>query len=160
MAPDEHERPLPHDPDLEVDEGPAGEPRPPHLTPHLIALTFAGGCAGVLARALLELRIPDGSGFPGTTFAINITGALVLAVLIESLAQRGSDVGHRRRLRLLIGTGVLGGFTTYSALAVQTDGLVRSGQPEIALAYAAGTVAAGFVVSVLGIAATRRWASR
>lgn len=115
---------------------------------------------GVLARALLELGVPDGSGFPGTTFAINVAGALVLAVLIESLTQRGNDDGRRRQLRLLLGTGVLGGFTTYSALAVQTDELLRSGQPGIALAYAASTVVVGFAVSVLGILATRRWASR
>jgi CrcB protein len=157
---DEDERPLPHDPDLEVDEGPMGEPRPVHLTPLLIALTFAGGAVGVLARALLERQVPDDTGFPGTTFVINLVGALALAVLIESLAQRGSDVGHRRRLRLFVGTGVLGGFTTYSALAVQTDGLLRSGRPGLALAYAAGTVVVGFALSVLGVVATRRWSSQ
>lgn len=160
MVPDEQERPLPHDPDLEVDEGPAGEPRPAHLTPHLIALTFIGGFLGVLARALLELRIPDGPGFATTTFAINVSGAFILAVLIESLALRGSDAGHRRGLRLFLGTGVLGGYTTYSALAVHTESLLRASHPAIALTYAAGTVAAGLVASVLGIVITRGWAAR
>jgi CrcB protein len=160
VVPDEHERPLPHDPDLEVDEGPAGEPRPVHLTPHLIGLTFVGGCLGVLSRALLERLVPDGTGFPGTTFAINVTGALILAVLIESLALRGGDVGRRRHLRLLLGTGVLGGYTTYSALAVQTDALVRAGEATTALTYAVGTVVLGFAASVLGIVATRRWGVR
>lgn len=160
MEPDEPERPLPHDPDLEVEEGPAGEPRLAHLTPHLIGLTFTGGCIGVLARALLEFAMPDGAGFPKTTFAINITGALFLAVLIEWLAKGGPDEGRRRRLRLFLGTGVMGGFTTYSALAAQTDALVRTEQPLIALLYAIGTVVVGFVASVAGVVLMRRELSR
>jgi CrcB protein len=160
LVTDEHERALPHDPDLEVDEGPEGDPRPAHLTPHLIALAFAGGFVGVLMRAFLDVRLPDGGGFARTTFLINISGAFLLAVLIESLALRGSDVGHRQRLRLFLGTGVLGGYTTYSALAVHTVALVRDHQPALALAYAVATVALGFVASVLGIVATRRWVAR
>jgi CrcB protein len=157
---DEPERPLPHDPDLEVDEGAGGEPRPAHLTPSLILWTFAGGCLGVLARALLELVMPDGAGFPKTTFAINVTGALFLAVLIEWLAKAGPDVGRRRQLRLFLGTGVMGGFTTYSALAAQTDALVRTDQPWVALLYAVGTIAAGFAASVVGVVVMRRELSR
>ena len=157
---DEAERPLPHDPDLEVEEGPGGEPEPAHLNPRLIALTFLGGCLGVALRAVLEFAMPDGSGFPKTTFAINITGALFLAVLIEWLAHRGPDAGRRRALRLFLGTGVMGGFTTYSALAAQTDALARTEQPWVALAYAVGTIAVGFVVSVIGIVVMRRELSR
>lgn len=157
---DEAERPLPHDPDLEVEEGPGGEPQPAHLNPRLIALTFLGGCVGVALRAVLEFAMPDGTGFPKTTFAINVTGALFLAVLIEWLAHRGPDVGRRRALRLFLGTGVMGGFTTYSALAAQTDALARTEQPWVALAYAVGTIAAGFVASVLGIVVMRRELSR
>jgi CrcB protein len=157
---DEPERPLPHDPDLEVDEGPEGEPRPPHLTPQLIGLAFAGGSIGVLLRALLEFALPDGSGFPTTTFAINITGALFLAVLIEWLARRGPDEGGRRRIRLFLGTGVMGGFTTYSALAAQIDALARTDQPFIALLYGVGTIVAGFAASVAGVVVMRRELSR
>jgi CrcB protein len=157
---DEHERRLPHDPDLEVDEDPTGAPLPVHLTPHLVALVFVGGSLGVLARAALDRWFPEGNGFPTTTFGINIVGALALAVLIEALALRGSDSGHRRALRLLAGTGLLGGFTTYSALAVHTDQLVRAGQMPSALTYSVGTVVVGFVASVVGIALTRRALAR
>ena len=149
------ERALPHDPDVEVDEDSLGSPLPVHLTPSAIALVFAGGSLGVFARARLDQVFPDGSGFPATTFAINLVGALALAVLIESLALRGPDAGYRRVLRLALGTGVLGGFTTYSALAVQTDTLLSSGQAATALAYASGTVALGLVASIAGIAGTR-----
>jgi CrcB protein len=157
---DGHERALPHDPDLEVDEDAAGTPLPVHLTPHLIALVFAGGSLGVLARASLDRWAPAGAGFPTTTFTINMVGALALAILIETLALRGDDAGHRRALRLLLGTGLLGGFTTYSALAVQTGALLRTGQPGVALAYSAGTVILGFFASIAGIAGTRRALAR
>ena len=151
------ERALPHDPDVEVDEDIAGNPRSVHVTPSAIALVFAGGSLGVLARAGLDHRFPAGTGFPATTFAINVVGALALAVLIETLAVRGPDAGHRRALRLLLGTGVLGGFTTYSALAVQADALLRSGQAVTALTYTAGTVALGLAASIAGIIGTQ-WA--
>jgi CrcB protein len=154
------ERALPHDPDVEVDEDSLGSPLPVHLTPSAIGLVFAGGSLGVLARAGLDQLFPDGPGFPTTTFAINLVGALALAALIEALALRGPDAGHRRALRLLLGTGVLGGFTTYSALAVQTDALLRSGQAVTALTYAAGTVALGLAASIAGIVATRRVLAR
>lgn len=151
------ERALPHDPDVEVDEDSSGSPLPVHLTPSAIALVFAGGSFGVLARASLDHLFPAGSGFPTATFAVNLVGAVALAVLIEALAVRGADAGHRRALRLLLGTGLLGGFTTYSALAVQADALLRNGQAATALAYAAGTVALGLAASIAGIAGTR-WA--
>lgn len=154
---DGHERALPHDPDVEVDEDSIGRPLPVHLTPSAIGLAFVGGSLGVLARAGLDHASPTSGGFPTTTFAINLLGALALAVLIETLAMRGPDAGRRRALRLLLGTGVLGGFTTYSALAVQTDALLRSGQPELALSYAAGTVTLGLAASVAGIVGAR-WA--
>ena len=157
---DRPERALPHNPDVEVDEDSLGRPLPVHLTPSAIALVFAGGSLGVLARAWLDQAFSAGSGFPATTFAINVIGALALAILIETLAVRGSDAGHRRALRLLLGTGVLGGFTTYSALAVQTDALLRSGQAVTALTYAAGTVAVGLAASIAGIIGTRRALAR
>jgi CrcB protein len=151
-----HERALPHDPDVEVDEDSLGRPLPVHLTPSAIGLVFAGGSLGVLARAGLDRIFPAGTGFPTTTFVINVVGAFALAALIEALALLGHDGGHRRVLRLLVGTGVLGGFTTYSALAVQTDALLRSGQAATALTYAVSTVALGLAASLTGIALARR----
>ncbi len=137
-----------------------GSPLPIHVTPTAIALVFAGGSLGVFGRASLDHLFPTGTGFPTTTLAINFVGALALAVLIESLALRGPDAGYRRMLRLALGTGVLGGFTTYSALAVETDALLRSGQAATALTYAAGTVALGLAASIAGIVGTRRVLAR
>ena len=147
---------MPHDPDVEVDEDALGSPLPVHLTPGAIGLVFIGGSLGVLARGSLDRVVPDGTGFPATTFAINLVGALALAVLIETLALRGPDAARRRILRLVLGTGVLGGFTTYSALAVQTDSFLRTGQVGIALGYGVGTVVLGLAVSLTGILLTRQ----
>ena len=155
-----NERALPHDPDIETDEDSTGRPLPVHLTPSAIALVFAGGSLGVLVRAGLDRAFPSGSGFPTMTFVINLAGAFALAVLIESLALRGPDAGRRRMLRLVLGTGVLGGFTTYSAFAVETDALLRGGQAALALTYTAGTVALGLAASIVGIVGTRRVLAR
>ena len=155
MSAHDRERPLPHDPDLEVDEGPSGEPLAVHLTPHLLALVAIGGAGGTAVRSALADAIGPQHGFPVATFFVNITGAVALAVLIEALALRGSDVMRRRRLRLLLGTGFLGGYTTYSALGVETDVLLRAGRPVLALAYALSTLVFGLVVTLLGIAAAR-----
>lgn len=151
-----HERPLPLDPDVEADEGPDGSPIPVHLTWHLIALVAVGGAFGTASRHLLDDAIGSVRDFPLGTFLINVSGAFALGVLVEGLARNGLDAGRRRRLRLLLGTGFLGGFTTYSALAVDTDGLIRSDRPGVAAAYALATVTVGLVASVAGIAAARR----
>lgn len=150
------ERPLPLDPDIETDEGPAGEPLPVHLTWHFILLVALGGAAGTATRYAMESAIGMDRGLPVATFVINITGALILGILLEAFALRGSDVGHRRRFRLLLGTGFLGGYTTYSALAIETDTLFRNGPPWQAIAYPLVTVALGLCASIAGIAVARK----
>ena len=110
---------------------------------------------GVLLRAVISDHTAADSPFPLATFGINIVGAFALAVLLEALTARGSDAGRRRALRLFMGTGLLGGFTTYSALAVQTDQMLVHGHVVIGLAYGLGTVVAGFVASLAGIVVTR-----
>ena len=111
MESHEHERPLPHGPNHEADKGTAGEPRPERLTPPLIALTLLGGCLGLGLRALLQFAMPDGSTFPKTTFAINLTGALALAVDLQEVCP-GVRAAHpdvpRTPAVIAIVTGVLG----------------------------------------------------
>ncbi|MGA1813223.1 CrcB family protein [Frondihabitans sp. 4ASC-45] len=125
---------------------------PLHRQPRLILLVFAGGAVGTGIREALSLTWPAAPhGFPTTVFAINLVGSFALGALLESLARRGSDDGGRRILRLLFGTGVLGGFTTYSALA--TDVATRLGSATgVALTYAALSLLAGVAAAALGIA--------
>lgn len=127
-----------------------------------LALVFAGGMVGTAARYALSLLIPAWGAVPVATFLINVVGAFALGWLIEALTRRGPDEGGRRALRLSAGTGVLGGFTTYSALAVDTDGLLLAAQLGAGVLYALATVILGAVASLGGIAvgaATSRRAS-
>ena len=92
---------------------------------------------------------------PIATFGINVIGAFLLGVLLELLADYSHDVGWSRRVRLGVGTGGLGGFTTYSALATETVVLAAT-HPGRAAAYAVGTVIVGGVASIGGIWLSRR----
>lgn len=132
----------------------ASDQRPPHLQPALLLLVLAGGTAGTAAREALSLLLPRTGAIPLTTLGINLLGAFLLGILLEGLARRGpEDPGRRRRLRLLLGTGFLGGFTTYSALSTATAQLLGAGDVGPAMAYALGTVLLGGVMTGCGIAA-------
>jgi CrcB protein len=130
--------------------------RPPHRQGRLLGLVFLGGAAGTLARWAVGLVVPHGARLPLGTFTVNLVGAFVLGALLEHLAGRGPDRGRQRALRVTLGTGFCGGFTTYSALAVDTGSLLRSGLVGHALGYALGTVVLGVAASALGIALARR----
>ena len=96
-----------------------------------------GGALGAVLRWVLGEAVPEASGFPWTTFGINVSGCLVLA-LLPALA----SVRRRPTLAVALGPGVLGGYTTLSAYAEQTRALLADGQALIALAYLLGTLAA------------------
>lgn len=108
-------------------------------------LVGAGGFVGTGARFGLSLLfpVPDGA-LPLTIFAVNLLGALALGALVGA-------VGQRRELQLLLGTGLLGGFTTYSALATDAAGLLRAEDWTAGLGYGLGTVLLGGVLSVAGL---------
>ncbi len=121
-------------------------------------LVFVGGTVGTASRYVLTTVTPQWFGMPFATLGINVVGALLLGLLLELLALRGPDRGRLRAVRLLLGTGFLGGFTTYSALAVDTDDLLRSGQILAAAAYAVITVVLGVVGAIAGMALAHRLA--
>lgn len=123
-----------------------------------LLLVFAGGVLGTGTREALALAFPAPAGsFPVTIFAINVVGAFLLGTLLEALAGDGSvragadTENRRRRLRLLLGTGVLGGFTTYSAFAADTAVLLGTA-PTVAFLYAGGSLIMGLLASGIGIA--------
>lgn len=147
----EQARGLPEDPDVEVASSATGGAIPVHLRPGMVALVFAGGAIGTAVREALSLAFPPVGGIPVTIFAINVVGAFALGVLLELLVRRGPDHGGRRRARLLFGTGVLGGFTTYSALATDTALLVGGEQVAAGVVYALATVVVGALASWTGI---------
>ncbi|NHN54780.1 CrcB family protein [Calidifontibacter sp. DB0510] len=126
-----------------------------HQDPALLGLVFVGGCAGTAIRAALEDAAPAHGGWPWATFLINLVGAFLLAALLEVLG-RGPDVGIRRRIRLGVGTGLLGGFTTYSTFAVEITGLGVAS----AIGYAVATVCLGVLAAAAGALFARRLGER
>ncbi|WP_120338973.1 FluC/FEX family fluoride channel [Cryobacterium soli] len=126
--------------------------RPVHLRWQYLALVFAGGTVGTALRELLAISVPPVAGVAVVIVGINVVGAFLLGLLLETLARSGPDDGRRRQLRLLLGTGVLGGFTTYSALATDTSLLLADDRVGTALLYALGTVIVGAITAWAGIA--------
>ncbi|RII96386.1 CrcB family protein, partial [Clavibacter michiganensis] len=140
----------PLDSDVEVDDDPG---RPVHLRWSSLGLVAIGGAVGTGVREALALTWPaPAGGIPVTILLINVVGAFVLGALLESLARRGPDEGRRRAIRLLVGTGVLGGFTTYSSLATDAASLTGSAL-GVAFAYAGLSLVLGAAASAAGIAA-------
>jgi fluoride exporter len=140
---------LPLDPDTDDIEV---VPRPLHLRPAAVGLVALGGAIGTGVRLVVSAAIPVEWGIPFGILVINVTGAFVLGLLLEVLVRRGDDTGVRRGIRLFVGTGVLGGYTTYSTFAVGAEGLLHT-DLTASLLYGALTVVVGGAASLLGIAA-------
>ncbi len=115
-----------------------------------LLLVFGGGSVGATARFVITLPSPAPYGAMLATLAINVAGALALGVLVEVLQRRVRDPGRRLELRLLLRTGLLGGFTTYSALGLYTAELLRDGLVLAAVAYAGATLLAGAAATYAG----------
>jgi CrcB protein len=116
-----------------------------------LAIVAGGGAVGTGARFLIAATVPA-SAAPVAILVINVLGAFLLGALLEALGHRPGV--SATRLRLLLGTGVLGGFTTYSTLAVDTVAL--AGTPLLAVLYAGGTLLLGLSAAAGGIASVRR----
>jgi CrcB protein len=137
---------------------------PLHLRPSSVALVFIGGAAGTGLRYGLGRVLPTVPGNPvWSTLTANLVGAFILGVLLETLVLarltasdgRSFEADHHRAIRLLVGTGVCGGLTTYSTFALDLRGLLAGGHAGVAVGYAALTVIGGFLVAAFGIALAR-----
>ncbi|WP_328534284.1 CrcB family protein [Micromonospora zamorensis] len=118
----------------------------------VLAAIAAGGVLGALARAGLQHAAPHPpTGFGWATFAINTSGCLLIGVLMAVLGHLG---GGHLLARPFLGVGVLGGFTTFSAYAVDIQQALVAGAPGTALAYLAATVLGALVAVALGDAVT------
>lgn len=109
-----------------------------------LLLVAAGGAVGALLRYAVDTAAPD-TLLPWPTLAINVTGALALGLLPALVVVRRS-----RRVALVIGPGLLGGFTTVSAWAGQVRALADSGHVGLAGLYLGATLAAGLGAAALG----------
>lgn len=117
-------------------------------------LVALGGALGTLARYGLRLALMGAEGDVGVlgTFLANVVGSFALGVVVETCAGRslaGTD------LRLILGVGVLGGFTTYSSFNLEAIELARQGDLARAGGYVVATAAVCLVAGFLGLALGR-----
>lgn len=106
---------------------------------HLL-LVMLGGGIGAGARhlvALLTLRV-FGTGFPVGTLTVNVVGSLAMGLLIGWLVK--SDFQHVQTVRYFVATGILGGFTTFSAFSLDTSVLWERGDTHLAMIYVLASV--------------------
>jgi CrcB protein len=120
----------------------------------VVAMVALGGALGACARYGLALAWPmPPGGFPWATFLTNVIGCAVIGVFMVLI----TDVWAAHRLvRPFFGTGVLGGFTTFSTYAVDIRKLVDAGRPGLGLAYLAATLCAALAAVWLASVAARR----
>ena len=115
---------------------------------------LTGGALGALARAgLAEAFSADAGEWPWGTFVANQVGALLLAWLITELAE---VVVPTRLWRPLLGTGLCGALTTFSAFQVETIEIARHDRPGLAAAYAVVSIMVGMACAVAGTVFARR----
>lgn len=116
----------------------------PRVEPDLLALVALGGALGAVLRYGVAVWAPTagGGGFPWATFGINVVGALGLGVLHAYVPMHPR---MPRRVRAVLGAGLLGGFTTFSAYAEEARALLAEGYDAIAMAYMLGTLAAAVI---------------
>ena len=127
----------------------------------VLSVVALGGAAGAAARYLLGLAVPSRpAASRRTTFAINVAGSALIGILMVLV----TDVWTRRPLlRPFLGTGFLGGFTTFSTFVVEIENLVTTGHPTPALAYLAATPVSAVLAVWATASATRRlitWRTR
>lgn len=130
--------------------------RATHLSPRLVALVAAGGACGSGSRYAVAQLIPRTQGWPWATFTVNLVGAFALGALLELLVGRGDESPALRRWRLGLGTGFLGGFTTFSSLALEVERLAADGRPGLGLAYGLVSVLVGAILAFAGVAVGAR----
>lgn len=117
----------------------------------LLLAVGVGGAAGTGARAGLAWLLPPAGGWPVATLTANLAGAFLLGLLLETLSGRDEETPRSTLLRLGLGTGALGGFTTFSSLALEFQALLTGGTPGRGLAYLGLSLAGGFLACLAGV---------
>ena len=143
----------PTDPDVDL-RVPAERQRSWRTLAPVVAVVSVGGAIGASGRYGASLIWPgEPSGFPWTIFWVNVTGCAVIGVFMVLI----NEVWAAHPLvRPFFGTGVLGGFTTFSTYAVDIQRLVDDSRPRLGLAYLAGTLVAALLAVWGAVTVTRR----
>ncbi len=134
----------------DVADPPRRRTRPPWS---VISVVAAGGVLGAEARYGLTVLWPHGTaGFPWATFVTNVSGCFAIGVLMVLVTETWAA---HPLLRPFLGTGVLGGYTTFSTYVVDIQRLVTAGRAGTGLLYLGTTLLAALTAGYAGIALTR-----
>lgn len=116
-----------------------------------LILTMAGGALGAGARYFASSAIARtlGTGWPWGTLAVNVVGGFLMGVLVARVADGGDPA------RVLLGVGVLGGFTTFSAFSLESVEMIQRGAWASALGYAVASVGLSLLALFFGLALAR-----
>ena len=120
-------------------------------------LVMAGGAVGAALRFGLSRAVPVIAGaWPWATFAANVLGSFLMGVLTFWLVRKGAQ---GEQVRLLLGVGVLGGFTTFSAFSLEIAQIIENGQLTMAFGYAITSVLVALTALFAGMALAKAvWA--
>jgi CrcB protein len=130
------------------------------ISPLVASLNVAvGGAAGSVLRyhagRVATNLAPAGSAFPWGTLAVNVAGSLMMGALIGWLARGSLSESGAESARLLLGVGLLGGFTTFSAFSGELVTMMHRGQMGMAAGYVAASLAAGVAAVLAGLVAAQ-----
>ena len=117
--------------------------------PPLLLVALGGGTGAMLRYLVGRWALAVfGPGFPAGTLAVNLLGGLAMGLVVGVLARINQGGEH---LRLLLGVGVLGGFTTFSAFSLEMVNMVTRAQIGLAVAYAAASVLGSMAALFVGL---------
>jgi CrcB protein len=120
----------------------------------LVLYAAAGGAIGTVARHLANVGFGRwlGAGFPWSTLFVNVVGGFLMGALIEALALRFDG---SLELRTFIATGILGGFTTFSAFSMDAVLMMQRGETAMAAIYVSASVVLSILALLAGLWLTR-----
>jgi CrcB protein len=121
----------------------------------LLLLASAGGAIGAGARHLVNVGMGRlmGTAFPWGTLTVNIVGSFLMGILIEYMLLRGISSPE---VRTFLATGILGGFTTFSAFSLDVAALIGRKEQAVAAFYVAGSVGISILMLYAGFAVARQ----
>jgi CrcB protein len=128
------------------------------LRPDVLAVIAAGGVLGAEARYGIGALLPhDGDAWPWSTLLINLSGCVLIGVLMVVITEL---LYAHRLVRPFLGVGLLGGYTTFSTATVEALTLMTAGRPGAAIGYLVATPTLAVLGCGAGVVAARLLAGR
>ncbi len=119
-----------------------------HQSIAIFAVAFGGAIGSVLRYLISSWFVGRfGAAFPWGTFAINVSGSLLIGIVLQLAMSRA---GISPYFRLFFATGVLGGYTTFSSYSFEIYNLANAAPPAQSISYALGSVVAGVAAAYAG----------